>query len=233
MTNSRKPTNAETLEGQLAVSEDGRRHINLNRGEREALARQRQIEAAAALFLDLETDRTWAEIASELDMSVSSLKRLTQSSDFILVYEDALATIGHDPRLQAVTSSLGDLLPAARRRLQKLITENDTPDGVALKAIERLFQWTGADNKIETDNPEALKNFLQQNNVTVEGNMTVINIPEQYQNAFQHFLGGDTDIVSGEVHTLDNGESEHEPDHDPQAQDPSVEPPVEEAQPEP
>lgn len=221
MTNIRKPTNEETLEGQLAVSDDGRRHINLNQGEREALARQRQIEAAVALFLDLETDRTWAEIAAELGISVSTLKRLTQSSDFTLVYEDALATIGHDPRLQAVTSSLGDLLPAARRRLQKLITEDGTPDGVALKAIERLFQWTGADSKIETDNPEALKNFLQQNNVKVEGDLNIINIPDEYQDAFQRFLGGSTDIVAGEVHTPDSGDPSRasEPDREAQGQD--------------
>jgi hypothetical protein len=233
MTNSRKPTNAETLEGQLAVSEDGRRHLNLNQGEREVLARQRQIEAAVALFLDLETDRTWAEIAGELDISVSSLKRLSQSSDFLLVYEDALATIGHDPRLQAVTSSLGDLLPAARRRLQQLITNNDTPDGVALKAIERLFQWTGADSKIETDNPEALKNFLQQNNVTVEGNMTVINIPDEYQNAFQRFLGGSTDIVEGETRTPDNGDPSRISEQDPGDSSPGGGPSDEEAPPEP
>ena len=230
MTNSRKPTNEETLEGQLAVSE-GRRHINLNQGEREALARQRLVEAAVAFFLDLETDRTWTEIAAELDISLSALKRLTQSSDFLVVYEDALATVGHDPRLQAVTSSLGDLLPAARRRLQKLITEDGTPDGVALKAIERLFQWTGADSGIETDNPDVLKNFLQQNNVRVEGNLTVVNIPADYQDAFQRFLGGNTDTVAGEVHTLDSGDPAHASELDHEAQAQGGEPSVEEEQP--
>ena len=101
---NRKPTNDETLQGALAVR-NNRRHLNLNRGEREALLRQRTIEQAVALFLDLENDRSWAEIAAELDMSVSSLKRLSQSPDFMTVYEDALATIGHDPRLMSVTAS--------------------------------------------------------------------------------------------------------------------------------
>jgi len=186
------------LDGALAVRE-GRRHLNLTQGEREALARQRQIEQAVALFLDLENDRTWAQIAAELDLSVSALKRLSQSADFMTVYEDALATIGHDPRLMAVTSSLGDLLPAARRRLESLITSNDTPDGVALKAIERLFQWTGADNQIETDNPEALKNFLNQHNVQIQGDLNIINIPPEYQRAFERYLGGD--VIEGEVST--------------------------------
>jgi len=232
MTNTRKPTNSETLEGALAVSE-GRRHLNLNQGEREALARQRQIESTVALFLDLENDRTWSEIAAELDISVSALKRLTQAPDFMSVYEDALATIGHDPRLQAVTSSLGDLLPAARRRLQKLIMEDETPHGVALKAIERLFTWTGADSKIETDNPDALRNFLQQNNVKVEGDLNVINIPAEYRDAFQRYLGGNTDIVAGEVRTPDSGGSSQASEQALEDQDQDVEPSAEEAQPEP
>lgn len=203
MTTKRKPVNEETLGGALVVQE-GRRHINLNQGEREALARQRQIESAVALFLDLTTDHTWAEIAAELNISVSALKRLTQAPDFMSIYEEALATIGHDPRLLAVTSSLGDLLPAARRRLGTLITDTNTPDGVALKAIERLFQWTGADSKIEVDNPDMLKNFLSQHNVQVQGDLNIVNIPPEYQAAFERFLGGDRDIVAGEAHTVDS-----------------------------
>jgi hypothetical protein len=212
MTNQRKPTNPETLNGALAVSE-GRRHLNLTQGEREALARQRQIEQAVALFLDLETDRTWTQIAAELDMSVSALKRLSQSADFMAVYEDALATIGHDPRLMAVTSSLGDLLPAARRRLERLITSADTPDGVALKAIERLFQWTGADSRIETDNPEALKNFLNQHNVQIQGDLNIINIPPEYQQAFERYLGGEVieaEVCKDEEESQDDGPAAQE-----------------------
>jgi hypothetical protein len=192
----RKPTNTETLEGALAVREGGRRHINLNQGEREALLRQRTIEQAVALFLDLENDRTWSQIAAELDMSVSALKRLSQSPDFMTVYEDALATIGHDPRLMSVTASLGDLLPAARRRLEKLITSDDTPAGVQLKSIERLFEWTGADQRQEIDDPNALRNFLGQHGVQVQGDLNVMqfNIPSEYQQAFERFLGGNTDI---------------------------------------
>jgi hypothetical protein len=197
----RKPVNEATLDGALAVS-DGRRHINLNQGERDALLRQRLIEQAVALFLDLETDRTWAQIAGELDMSVSALKRLSQSSDFTSIYEDALATVGHDPRLMAITSSLGDLLPAARRRLEKLITNASTPDGVALKAIEKLFAWTGADSHVDIDNPDAMKNFLNTHGVQVEGNLNVVsmNIPLEYHAAFERYLGGIPGTISAEAH---------------------------------
>ena len=202
---TRKPVNEKTLDGTLAVR-DGRRHINLNQGEREALLRQRTIEQAVVLFLDLENDRSWAQIAAELDMSVSSLKRLTQSSDFILVYEDALAAVGHDPRLQAVTASLGDLLPAARRRLQTLITNTGTADGVALKAIEKIFEWTGVDSAQELDSPDALKNFLSTHGVTVQGDLNVmqLNIPDEYKAAFDRYLGGGRDTIEGVARTEDN-----------------------------
>jgi hypothetical protein len=205
---TRKPVNPETIEGTLAVSDSGRRHLNLNRGERDALLRQRTIERAVTLFLDLETDRTWTQIAAELDMSVSALKRFSQAPDFISVYEDTLATVGHDPRLQAVTSSLGDLLPAARRRLQSLLTSADTPAGVALKAIEKLFEWTGADEQREMDDPNALRNFLGQHGVQVQGDLQIINmsIPVEYQQAFGRFLGGNTDIIDGEARTIDSAD---------------------------
>ena len=227
----RKPTNSETLGGKLAVSDEGRRHLNLNQGERDALLRQRTIERAVSLFLDLENDRSWSQIAAELDISVSALKRLSQSPDFTTVYEDALATVGHDPRLQAVTSSLGDLLPAARRRLQTLITSTDTPDGVALKAIERLFEWTGANQQQEIDDPNALRNFLGQHGVQVQGDLQIVNlsIPAEYQQAFSRFLGGSTDIVDGEIRSADN--EDREPAEAVADQSPGDEPSAEEAQP--
>jgi hypothetical protein len=183
-----------------------------------------------ALFLDLETDRTWTQIAAELDMSVSALKRFSQAPDFMTVYEDTLATVGHDPRLQAVTASLGDLLPAARRRLQTLLTATDTPAGVALKAIEKLFEWTGADQHQEVDNPDILKNFLGQHGVQVQGDLQLINmnIPVEYQEAFARVLGGNRDIVDGEVRSTSS--EDQSPAGTPWAESPADEPSAEEAQ---
>ena len=205
MTNPRKPTNEDTLNGELAVSE-GRRHLNLTKGERAALAHQRLVEQAAFLFLDLTTDRTWTQIAAELDISLPALKRLTQTAEFMTVYEDALASVGHDPRLQVVTASLPDMLPMAYRRLQRIISDNSSPDGVAMKAIEKLFEWTGANKPGETDDPATLKNFLSQNGVKVEGDLNLIQmvVPDEYREAFARYMGGSSDIVEGAVSTVDS-----------------------------
>ena len=55
--------------GALADGQDpitGRRHINLNKRERKDLSHQRTVETAVALFLDLDNDHTWQQIADEL-----------------------------------------------------------------------------------------------------------------------------------------------------------------------
>src|SRR5512136_2212109 len=94
-------------------SVQGKRHLNLTAPEREALADQRLIERAISMFLDLEQDRTWNQIAQELGISISELKRMTRKPEFQRIYDQTTVAIGHDPRLQAVVSTLPDLLPLA------------------------------------------------------------------------------------------------------------------------
>src|SRR5512142_655579 len=174
-----------------------RRHINLTQDERAELLERQQMEQAIGLFLDLTADHTWREIADTLGISLSALKRMTQTGEFQRLYDDALATVGHDPRLQAVKSSLGDLLPAARRRLGTIITSGD--DRTAMRAIEKLFTWTGVEDGVQNEDPAAFANFLQRHGAVLQADVNIlnVNIPSQYQDAFARFLSPqrtDTDI---------------------------------------
>jgi len=100
----------DLLQGRQEVTEEGRRHVNLTVGERHDLAENLQVEQAVAMFLDLTQDRTYAEIAQALDMSVAGLKRLTQTDAFKQVYADVLPGVGHDPRLEISRAALRDLV---------------------------------------------------------------------------------------------------------------------------
>src|SRR5512140_3592243 len=102
---------------------EGQRHINLTQDEREELAENLLIERAVSMFLDLEQDRTWKQISEELGISISELKRLTRKPKFQQIYDQATVAIGHDPRLQAVSSAMSDLLPLAYRELRSLLTK--------------------------------------------------------------------------------------------------------------
>jgi hypothetical protein len=177
------------------------RHINLTISERADLAKQQKIEQAVALFLDLQHDHTWKEIADALDLSLASLKRLTQTTEFNSVYQNALSTVGHDPRLAAITSNLGDLLPMAYRRLRTILSNPQSDDRVAMRAIEKLFDWTRLTENDGNDDPATLTSFLQRNGVRVEGNLNLIqiNVPQEFREAFSKFLSPGTPIHDGEV----------------------------------
>lgn len=166
------------------------RHINLTIAERADLAQQQKIEAAVAMFLDLQHDHTWKEIAQSLDMSLASLKRLSQTTEFNATYQNALSVVGHDPRLAAITSSLGDLLPMAYRRLKTILGNPQGDDRVAMRAIEKLFEWTKLTESDASDDPAALTAFFKNNGVQVEGNLQLVNInvPSEYLEAFGKFL---------------------------------------------
>ena len=189
-----------------------RRHINLNQNERTALADNLQLEQAVALFLDLTEDHTWPQIADALGLALAALKRLTQTAEFQRVYDDALATVGHDPRLNAVKSSLGDLLPMAYRRLQSILGNPRSDDRTAMRAIEKLFSWTGVDSGTPQDDPAAFQNFLHRFGVNVEGNLNVINavnIPQEYQAAFAKFLQPEN-VEAAIVNSVDEDSVEEE-----------------------
>jgi hypothetical protein len=91
----------------------GKRRLSLIKSEKKAIHRSLMIERAVALFLDIDHDHTWDEIARELGVSMVSLKDLTKSDEFVEKYSEFYAELGHDPRLRASQAALVDMLPAA------------------------------------------------------------------------------------------------------------------------
>lgn len=157
-----------------------RRRINLKRENRQELLQNRRIEGAAALFLDLEHGRSWAEIAQELGVSVSTLKDITQTPEFDEAYNSLFADIGHDPRYRAAQAAMNDMLPLAIRELKAMLIDANTSPSIRLKAIEMVLKM----NSLTLEKPAAsekteLANFLVSNQVVVQ------NLPPQYQQALQ------------------------------------------------
>ena len=179
-----------------------KRHINLTAPERTELAERLQIESAIAMFLDLEQDRTWRQIADAMGISISELKRMTRKPEFQRIYDETTVALGHDPRLQAVVSQLPDLLPVAFTQLRRILTAVDTRDDVRLKAILEVMKMNKVGEDQATEDPMELSNFLRSNNVQVKGDVIMnMGVPPEYAAAFRKFTG--TDIVNVEVHSLD------------------------------
>jgi hypothetical protein len=198
-----KPLNRKTTEvilsGQRPTYPDGRQRINLTKDERRFLAENLQIEQAVALFLDLEQDRNYKQIAEEMGVTDTQLATMIKSPAFQKVYEANLANVGHDPRLKAVVTGMSDLLPSAFRKLKTILSAGDTPPGVALRAVEDLFKWMKVTENNDDGDPQALTNFLKANNVTIQGdlNMLQIGTPQEYKDAMQKAYG--TEVVDAEV----------------------------------
>ena len=198
MAKTRNKTSPETriiLGGQTRQHKDGRRHLSLTDDERLELAQHAKIEEAVAFFLDLENDLTNKEIADRLGLGISSLKRLTQTAEFTRVYEDALAMLGHSPRLMATAQSLPDLLPAAFRTLRRLVTDAEVPDAVALKAAERILAINRVGAEHNDEDPRDFQNFMNVTGAKIEGNLNILtfNIPESYKAMFEKSFGAGVD----------------------------------------
>lgn len=167
---------------------DGRRKISLTKNDRRQMQRQARVEAAVALFLDLETGRTWAEIAQELGISVMALKDLTKTEEFIACYNQHFSELGHDPRLRSSQAALVDMLPQAIKQLKEMLTDPDTPAGVRLKVIERVIQLNGmtAAQQQKSDQGE-LAQFLR--GINVEGDLNV-NLANPFASQIQSYVDG-------------------------------------------
>jgi hypothetical protein len=174
---------------------DGRRKIKLRANERHALVRQQRAEAAAALFLDLEVGRTWAEIAEELGLSPAQLRDLTKTDEFDAAYTTLFAELGHDPRFRAAQAAVGDLLPLAIRELKTLLTGPRTPAGVKLKAVEKVLALNGLSNSPppHSDRQE-LAEFLGKHNLSLT-QVNNFNVPPEYTERMSNFH----EVFNGEV----------------------------------
>jgi hypothetical protein len=186
-----------------------RRHINLTRGEREDLVDQRQIEEAVSYFLDLEQDRTVKQIADEMGISVSALKRLTQRPEFQAVYDETLMNLGHHPRLQSMNAQLPELLPLAYQALRSVLTGQRVAATAKVQAVKLLFDTLHISETRNDEDPAPLHNFMQQNGVTMQANVINVNlpIPEEYREAFSRLVGRDTNIIDADAGTPDSSQA--------------------------
>jgi hypothetical protein len=178
--------------GALADGQDpltGRRHINLNKRERKDLARQKMVETAVALFLDLEHDHTWQSIADELGISLQWLRQLTKTQEFMDCYNEHFAELGHDPRLRVAQAAIVDLLPLAVRQLRGLLTEERVPHTVRLSAIREVFKMNGIEDAPPTSDKSELAKFLKEANVTVVQNNTM-NVPPEFAEKINAYTKG-------------------------------------------
>ena len=80
--NSQKKASELEMTGALARRSHGpHRAIKLRKEEKEIFLFRQKVERAVDMFLDLNADYKWAEIARELGMSVPALHNLTKSDE--------------------------------------------------------------------------------------------------------------------------------------------------------
>lgn len=194
----------ENVTGALAtrIDDRGRRRIKLTKAEREALRRQEMATAAAFLFLDLDQSRTWKEIADEMEISAHQLRDLTKTEEFDVAYNDLFVELGKDPRYRAAQGALADMLPLAMSQLKSLLTDNRTPAGTRLKAIDKVMQLNGLENlQPQQSDRQELVQFLVAKNINIDA--VGVPIPEMYM---EHM----DDVIEAEMQDVPNDNSEEE-----------------------
>ena len=197
MTHRRSTIKTGVFEERVDV--DGRRQLSLTRMERYALKRQQLAERAAMLFLDLETRRSWPQMAEELGISVHALKDLVKTREFDEAYNLLFPEIGHDPRFRAARGALSDLVPTAVLKLQELLDDPTTPKSTLLKVIERILELNQVDNRgMQSDRLELMEFLKGMGGVTIE-NVNII--PPEYVKELQRISGPKDEVVIDAVVT--------------------------------
>lgn len=151
-------------------TQDGRRRLKLNRAERDTARRQRLIEHAVALALDLENNYTMSQMAEQLGLpSIQAYKDLTRSQDYLDVYNAAIVEVGHHPRYKAVQGKLVDLLVKATNKLEQILDDPQAKNSDKLRAIETVFKHTGIGAKPadQKDDREELAEFEMRHAIFV------------------------------------------------------------------
>lgn len=175
----------------------GKRRLKLTQSEKSELRRSRMIESAVALFLDLEQDHSWQEIASELGVSVPTLKDLTKTEEFMAKYSEYFVDLGHDPRIKATQAAVSDMLPLAIRELRNLLTNSRAGGQAKLNAIKEIFRLSGLDApKQATNDRSELAEFLKGAGVNIE-QMNVV-MPPEYLQAMRDYAVDGTYIPTSE-----------------------------------
>ena len=162
------------------IHPSGKRAIKLTNAEKRDFIEQRIVERAVALFLDLENDHTWAEIALELGITLQHLKDLSKTTEFMDAYTLHYSELGSDPRLKAVQTAIVDMLPGAFRELKKMVVDPETPAATRLNAIKLAFQLGGVSTpKGGVQEKSELATFLKDMGMGVEE--VKFSVPAQYQ----------------------------------------------------
>ena len=166
------------------------RKLQLNKEDRAALAKRRQIEQAVSYFLDMEQSRTLKQIADEMEISVSALKRLTNDLQFQEVYDEVMMNLGHHPRLQALNAQLPDLIPLGYQALKRLLSPG-TAHTAQVSAVKLLFDTLRIGDQVREEDPQALENYMRGKGVVIQNNVMNVNlpIPEEYRQAFSKWMG--------------------------------------------
>jgi len=166
------------------------RKLQLTKEDRAALAKRRQIEQAVSYFLDLEQSRTLKQIADEMEISVSALKRLTNDLQFQEVYDEVMMNLGHHPRLQALNAQLPDLIPLGYQALKRLLSPG-TAHTAQVSAVKLLFDTLRIGDQVREEDPQALENYMRGKGVVIQNNVMNVNlpIPEEYRQAFSKWMG--------------------------------------------
>ena len=174
------------------------RSISLKKQEREYLKFRAKVEKAVSLFLDLNVERTWAQIATELGTSVPGLHNLTKSDEFNEIYAQYFADLGHDPRLKVSQQALADMVPLAVRTLREIIVNPESPASARIKAIEMIFKMAGVERVTpkESDKSE-LQSFLLGKGINIEQVNVVV--PSALQRAEELLASPPPVVVEGEV----------------------------------
>jgi len=187
-------TNLEGPMGDRVVEGGNRRRLMIGKVERREIRRQRMVEAAVAMFLDLEKDYSRKDISESLGISETALIQLTKSDEFIELYNQHFMTLGHDPRLQATQAALVDMLPMAVRELRNMLT-GDTPPTVKLNAIKEIMRLNAITaGKQEANDTNELTEFLKNASINIQlpaQNAQGQFLPPGYKNNIEHYLEGE------------------------------------------
>lgn len=177
---------------------DGRRQLMLTKKETKELRHMRLAEQAAALFLDIDRHRSWAETAEELGISIRQLKDLVKSKEFDEAYNTLFPEVGHDPRFRAAKGALGDMVPIAIQRLRELLNGDNVSPAVMLKTVERILELNQLDNKgVQSDRFELMEFLKNMKPVQIE-NVNII--PPEFARELQKISSRATaDVVEGQI----------------------------------
>ena len=192
-------------------STEKKRGIRLKKAERKYLAYRQQVEKAVSLFLDLEVERTWAEIARELGLSVPGLHNLTKSDEFNEIYNEFFSELGHDPRLKVSQQALADMVPLAVRTLREILSDPSATTASRMKAVEMVFKMAGVEQvKPRESDKSELQNFLLGKGVNIE--QVNVQLPPSLQRAEKMLASPPPEIVEGEVEEHEDADPYDEPD---------------------